>query len=90
MVIDDCAHTFDNVLANLKNYGPMVTKGCYYIVEDTILGHCVDTDKEWPKSDTPMPAVMKYLKENDDFEMDRSREKFFITACPRGFLRKVK
>ena len=90
MVIDDCAHTKKNVLSNLLNYGPMVTKDCYYIVEDTIIQQGVNFEKRFQGDDNPTGAINEYMKTHDDFEIDRSREKFFITACPRGFLRKVK
>jgi cephalosporin hydroxylase len=36
-----------------------------------------------------MEAVETFLAESDEFEVDASREKFFLTFNPRGFLRKV-
>ena len=38
----------------------------------------------------PLPeAVQDVLKERDDFEVDRSREKFLFSFNPGGWLRKV-
>jgi cephalosporin hydroxylase len=37
----------------------------------------------------PMEAVQDFLKERDDFEVDRSREKFLFTFNPGGWLRKL-
>jgi len=90
MVIDDCAHTFDNVTKNLELYGPLVTKGCYYIVEDTIISNGLYKSCDKTGQDNPLTAVAAFLSTNSDFEIDRSREKFFITACPNGYLRRVK
>ena len=90
MVIDDCAHTRMNVLNNLANYGPLVTKGCYYIVEDTIISNGLFKEYDKDGTDNPLCAIEQFIKENDSFEIDRTREKFFITACPKGFLRRVK
>jgi hypothetical protein len=36
MVIADCDHSGDHVLAELSRYSPLVSVGCYYIVEDGI------------------------------------------------------
>jgi hypothetical protein len=33
--------------------------------------------------------IQDFLKERDDFEADRSREKFLFTFNPRGWLRKL-
>ena len=56
------------------------------IVEDTnINGHPV-YEAFGPG---PMEAVQDFLKERDDFEVDRSREKFLFSFNPGGWLRKV-
>jgi cephalosporin hydroxylase len=85
MVIDDCSHTKDNVLANLENYSPLVAEGCYYIVEDTILNHGLKHVNVPPGND-PMTAINEFLGDNDQFQIDRAREKFFLTNNPRGYL----
>jgi cephalosporin hydroxylase len=37
-----------------------------------------------------MEAVDAFLAEDDRFEIDAGREKFFMTFNPRGYLRKVR
>jgi cephalosporin hydroxylase len=37
-----------------------------------------------------MEAVDIFLSENDDFVIDASREKFYLTWNPRGYLKRVK
>src|SRR5829696_2870122 len=64
---------------------PLVTPGSYLVVEDTnVNGHPV-YEAFGPG---PMEAVQDFLKERDDFEADRSREKFLFTFNPGGWLRK--
>jgi len=37
-----------------------------------------------------MEALRAYLKQHPEFVVDRSREKFFVTANPSGHLKRVK
>jgi cephalosporin hydroxylase len=87
LVLLDSDHTREHVLDELRLYSPLVTPGSYVIVEDTNLnGHPV-----WPDfGPGPMEAVDLFLSENDDFEIDTSREKFYLTWNPRGYLKRVK
>ena len=41
-----------------------------------------------PKSDTPLQAIEQFVKENRDFEIDESRERYILTENYRGFLRR--
>ena len=36
----------------------------------------------------PMEAVEAFLQENEDFEVDSQREKFFMSFNPGGWLRR--
>jgi cephalosporin hydroxylase len=86
LVVLDSDHSRDHVLAELRAYAPMVTPGSYLVVEDTnINGHPV-YEAFGPG---PMEAVQDFLKERDDFEVDRSREKFLLSFNPGGWLRRV-
>ena len=38
----------------------------------------------------PLVAVHRFLAENDEFAIDRSREKFLLTYAPDGFLKRIK
>jgi len=87
MVILDSNHDKDHVLNELRSYNRFVTKGSYLIVEDTDFnGHPVLPDY----GPGPMEAVKAFLSENKDFEVDKSREKFFLTFNPRGYLKKIR
>ena len=87
LVILDSDHSREHVLDELRLYSPLVTPGSYVIVEDTQLnGHPV-----WPDfGPGPMEAVDIFLSENDEFVIDTSREKFYLTWNPRGYLKRVK
>ncbi|MCA9404952.1 MAG: class I SAM-dependent methyltransferase [Candidatus Omnitrophica bacterium] len=86
LVILDSNHHKDHVLEELRLYHSFVTKGSYLIVEDTnINGHPVN-----PKyGPGPMEAVDAFLAENQDFEIDSTKEKFYLSFNPRGYLRRV-
>lgn len=82
----DSAHVKDHVLKEMKIYSEFVTVGNYMIVEDTnINGHPVLPT--W--SEGPMEAVNEFLSTRNDFEIDKSRERFLVTSCPNGFLKRV-
>ncbi len=87
MVILDSDHHKDHVLRELRTYSPLVTPGCYLIVEDTNLnGHPVVPDF----GPGPWEAVEEFLRQNHDFEIDQSREKFMVTANKNGYLRRIR
>ena len=87
MVDLDSDHKKDHVLQELKIWSPFVTTGNYLIVEDTDLnGHPVRPDY----GPGPMEALEEFLKENKDFAVDQTREKFLLTFNPRGYLRKTR
>jgi len=89
MVIHDASHREKNVLADLRTYGPLVSPGCYLVVEDGIADWL--PVRKLPGSDPgpgPYPAIQAYVAENPAFELDRDRERFRMTNNPSGFLRK--
>jgi cephalosporin hydroxylase len=87
VVILDSAHTKDHVHAELKAYSPLVPIGSYLIVQDTALGGHPVFPEAAPGS---MDAVEEFLKGNDQFVPDRSRERLLLTCAPNGYLKRVK
>lgn len=85
LVIEDSSHTYDNTLAVLRHFAPIVSKGSYFIVEDSICGHGLDIE---PKPG-PYEAIQTFLSENKDFVVDRNREPYLITWNPSGYLKRV-
>lgn len=86
MVIDDGSHTYDDTLANLNIYSQFVSLNQYYIVEDTICHHGLNTG---PKPG-PAEAVDEFLKYCRRFLVDRTCERFGLTYNSGGFLKCIK
>jgi cephalosporin hydroxylase len=85
MVVLDSNHSRDHVLRELELYGPLVTPGCYLVVEDTnVNGHPVLPEH----GPGPMEAVTAFLETTEAFEVDRTREKLLLTFNPSGYLRR--
>jgi cephalosporin hydroxylase len=87
LVILDSDHTEKHVTKEIGLYNRFVTKESYLIVEDSnINGHPV-----WPEyGPGPMESIMKFIGKNKDFKIDESKEKFFMTWNPKGFLKKIR
>lgn len=81
----DSAHDEGYVLKELELYGPLVTPGSYVIVEDTI----IDLGLVPWHGPGPKGAVEAFLAQNKNFVADRTREKFFMTWSPDGFLKRI-
>lgn len=87
LVLLDSYHGRDHVLEELRLYARFVPVGGYMIVFDTDLnGHPVRPDY----GPGPMEAVEAFLSADDRFVADRGREKFMLTMCPKGYLRRVR
>ena len=83
MVVLDSDHSAAHVLAEMRAYGPLVSPGCYMVVEDTIAADIMPQ-----LGCNPADAVRDYLVEHPEFEQDRSREKFLFTSNPGGYLKR--
>lgn len=90
----DSNHTHDHVLAELRAYAPLTSIGSYCIVFDTLINDVKEdfyANRPWGKNNNPKTAVWEYLKENDDFVIDKNIEnKLLITVAPDGYLKKIK
>jgi cephalosporin hydroxylase len=94
LVILDSNHTHEHVLAELEAYAPLVTRGNYCIVFDTLVEDMpteLFPDRPWGPGDNPKTAVWEYLKSHPEFEIDQSiPHKLLITVAPDGYLKRVK
>ena len=93
MLVLDSNHTHDHVLAELEAYAPLVTKGSYCVVFDTVVEDMPKgsfPDRPWDVGNNPKTAVWEYLKNHDEFEIDkRIQHKLLITVAPDGFLKRI-
>ncbi len=80
MLILDCDHTAEHVYAELEKFSGLVSIGQYIIVEDTDAPDRINS---------PAFAVQKFLKNNKNFVVDQTREKFGVSSNLGGYLLKI-
>jgi cephalosporin hydroxylase len=105
MVLLDSSHTHEHVLAELKAYAPLVSRGSYCVVFDTVIERLpegVFRDRPWGRGNSPLTAVQRYLSllaagehlaadgARLQFEIDwRIDAKLLVSVAPSGYLRRV-
>ncbi len=94
LVVLDSNHTHDHVLKELELYAPLVTKGSYLVVFDTIIEDLPKKfypHRPWDRGNNPRTAVIEFLKHNKRFVVDKEIEqKLLLTVSPGGYLRRIK
>jgi cephalosporin hydroxylase len=94
IVVLDSSHTHAHVLRELELYSPLVTRGSYLVVCDTVVEDMAPeliVNRPWGKGNNPGTAVREFLARNDRFEADEVYDhKLLITANPGGYLKCVK
>jgi cephalosporin hydroxylase len=91
MVFLDSNHTHDHVKQELAIYSPLVTKGSYLVVFDTVIEDMPAgsfPDRPWGKGNNPKTAVCEFLAHNSRFQLDHELEsKLLLTVAPGGYLK---
>jgi cephalosporin hydroxylase len=91
LVVLDSNHTHEHVARELALYSPLVTKGSYLVVLDTMVEDMPADfypDRPWGKGNNPKTAVMEFLRTTDRFVIDEEyNSKLLITVAPDGYLR---
>jgi len=94
LIVLDSNHTHEHVLKELELYSGFVTKGSYLVVFDTIIEDMPPNsfpDRPWGKDNNPKTAVREFLKNHDEFIVDKNVDhKLLISVAPDGYLRRVK
>ncbi|MFH1857443.1 MAG: CmcI family methyltransferase [Candidatus Omnitrophota bacterium] len=88
MVTLDSLHTKEHVLKEMERYSPLVSVGSYLVVQDTIASS--PSFSPLGLGGGPLEAVGEFLAKNDNFVIDRTREKFLLTFYPSGYLKRVR
>jgi cephalosporin hydroxylase len=94
----DSNHTHEHVLKELELYSPLVKKGSYVVVFDTIIEDIPNnwwgkhiSSRPWNKKNNPKSAVKEFLLKNDRFKIDQTIEdKILLTAASKGYLKCIK
>jgi cephalosporin hydroxylase len=105
LVCLDSNHTHDHVLEELKAYAPLVSRGSYCVVFDTVVEDMpkeMFPDRQWGPGNNPKTAVFEYIKllENERtkaadggvlvLEIDKSIDhKLLISVAPDGYLKRI-
>ncbi|MFW6170050.1 MAG: CmcI family methyltransferase [Planctomycetota bacterium] len=94
VILDSCHHS-RHVIQELELYSALVPTGSYIIVQDTIIDRSqkwIDLYAQCPGHESeagPAKAVAEFLRtHHEEFEADTSRERYLLTFCPGGFLRR--
>lgn len=94
LVILDSNHTTEHVFSELELYSPLVSRGSYCIVFDTLVGDMPKNtykNRPWSQKNNPKIAVKKFLKNNNKFIIDYDiYKRFLITVSKDGYLKKIK
>lgn len=94
LVVLDSLHTHTHVLKELEAYSPLVRKGSYIVVFDTVIEDMPPgyfTERPWDKGNNPKTAVWEFLRGNQRFAIDKEIEnKLLISVAPEGYLKCVK
>jgi len=94
LVALDSNHTHEHVLRELELYSPLVRRGGYLVVFDTVVENMPPEafpNRPWGPGNNPMTAVREFLAANDRFVVDEDVEnKLLISVAPRGYLRCIR
>lgn len=90
----DSDHSHDHVLAELRAYGGLVTKGQHLTVYATAIEQmpiAKHRPRPWRPGANPMTALKAYMEETDRFVVDKVWDrKSLVSFAPRGRLLCVK
>lgn len=93
MVFLDSNHTHEHVLAELEAYAPLVSRGSYCVVFDTVIEDLpagMYPDRPWDVGNNPKTAVREFLSRNHEFEVDEDMDaKLLISVALGGYLRRI-
>ena len=98
LVTLDSLHTKEHVLKELKLYSQFVSPGSYIVVQDTywdLMARSMKKDlvaRGWMenRAEGPLGGVKEFLKTNDNFQIDKSKEKYLLTWYTSGYLKRIK
>lgn len=91
LVILDSNHTHEHVLRELEFYSPLVGRGSYLVVFDTVIEDMpagAFPDRPWSPGNSPKTAVREFLARNRRFVVDKEVEnKLLLSVAPEGYLK---
>lgn len=89
MVVLDSDHSANHVAREIELYGPLVTPGCYLVVEDAIFGYGAEIKKQHGMEGikgTPLDAIANLLHGNPEWSRDLAIERTDpVSSNPAGW-----
>jgi cephalosporin hydroxylase len=89
----DSNHTHEHVLQELELYAPFVSVNSYIVVFDTIVEDLPNDylpGRAWSRGDNPKTAVFEFLKNNENFVIDKHIDKkLLISVAPDGYIKRI-
>ena len=93
MVFLDSMHTHDHVFEELNAYAPLVSRGSYCVVFDTVVEQFPRgyyPDRPWDVGNNPKSAVDSWITGRNDFVVDSSiSAKLQVSSNPGGYLKRI-
>ena len=91
LLLLDSNHTHEHVLEELRQYSPLVAKGNYIVVGDTVIEdipYQAHRPRPWGPGNNPETALDQFICENDRFEVDTEiNNKVLLTCNINGYIR---
>lgn len=87
MVILDSDHRKEHVLAELKKYAPLVSKGCYLVIEDTAISQYLNNDDGY--NDYSGGSSWEAIQEWDSTGFESIPDMFTLSMNPGGWFKKL-
>lgn len=87
MVVLDSDHSKTHVLAELKKYAPLVSKGCYLVIEDTFISQYLNNQD--PNNDYSNGSSWEAVQEWDSKGFEVQPDKFTLSMNPGGWFKRV-
>lgn len=88
----DSNHTKNHVLKELQLYHEFVNPESYIVVFDTITSKLskVSSSEKMYLNNSPKEAIEEFSKEHNNFELDKSYNKLYVSSSQDGYLRRIK
>lgn len=88
----DSDHTKSHVLKELELYKTFIRPGGYFVVFDTVIAKLAERGKTEAQyiNNSPKEAVDEFLRNNPNFEIDRSFNKLYVSSAPDGYLKRIR
>lgn len=94
LLVLDSNHTHEHVLAELKLWSPLLQRGNYIIISDTIVEGIPEQThrpRPWGPGNNPMTAAVEFLRDNHEFTPKNSySDRCFASFNPSGYLKCIR